>query len=305
MPQDVADLRRNLLFPDEPRADRIIDVVVDVGDLVGEADRLALERVRMARGAVIQDTVAHLLCEVQTPAVLFQHLDDTDTLLDVRESLMAEAVQHMLAAVSERGMAEIMAEGDGLDEVLVQAKCLAEGTGNLADLQGVREARTVVVSLRCDEDLRFMLEAAEGLTVDDTVTITLEARAYVVRLLRTVSSLRFRGECRIRRQGLPLQRFQFFSDTAHLASDLMQQPNDCLLLEYHFRRSESMNIPACMYDYTKRKTRKPCLRVSPKGSRCDWIRTSDLCVPNAALYQAEPRIDMLFSLLCFVCLSNR
>ena len=25
--------------------------------------------------------------------------------------------------------------------------------------------------------------------------------------------------------------------------------------------------------------------------RCDRIRTCDLCVPNAALYQAEPRID--------------
>ena len=65
-----------------------------------------------------------------------------------------------------------------------------------------------------------------------------------------------------------------------------------------------MNIPACMYDYTKRKTRKPCLRVSPKGSRCDWIRTSDLCVPNAALYQAEPRIDKLFFVAVF-CLPQQ
>jgi hypothetical protein len=27
--------------------------------------------------------------------------------------------------------------------------------------------------------------------------------------------------------------------------------------------------------------------------RDDWIRTSDFCVPNAALYQAEPRPDLL------------
>ena len=27
--------------------------------------------------------------------------------------------------------------------------------------------------------------------------------------------------------------------------------------------------------------------------RDDWIRTSDFCVPNAALYQAEPRPDYL------------
>ena len=37
-------------------------------------------------------------------------------------------------------------------------------------------------------------------------------------------------------------------------------------------------------------------------SRCDRIRTCDLCVPNAALYQAEPRIDV-YEALC--CLSNR
>ena len=37
-------------------------------------------------------------------------------------------------------------------------------------------------------------------------------------------------------------------------------------------------------------------------SRCDRIRTCDLCVPNAALYQAEPRID-IYEALC--CLSNR
>ena len=38
-------------------------------------------------------------------------------------------------------------------------------------------------------------------------------------------------------------------------------------------------------------------------SRCDRIRTCDLCVPNAALYQAEPRIAIhrksTIRLLCF------
>ncbi len=31
--------------------------------------------------------------------------------------------------------------------------------------------------------------------------------------------------------------------------------------------------------------------------RDDWIRTSDLCVPNAALYQAEPRPDLIVQLI--------
>ena len=35
-----------------------------------------------------------------------------------------------------------------------------------------------------------------------------------------------------------------------------------------------------------------CVRFGQlSGGRDDWIRTSDLCVPNAALYQAEPHPD--------------
>jgi hypothetical protein len=30
----------------------------------------------------------------------------------------------------------------------------------------------------------------------------------------------------------------------------------------------------------------------PVFRRSDWIRTSGLCVPNAALYQTEPRFDL-------------
>ena len=35
-------------------------------------------------------------------------------------------------------------------------------------------------------------------------------------------------------------------------------------------------------------------------SRGDKIRTCDLCVPNAALYQTEPRLDVLERLFCAV-----
>ena len=38
-------------------------------------------------------------------------------------------------------------------------------------------------------------------------------------------------------------------------------------------------------------------------SRGDKIRTCDLCVPNAALYQTEPRLDV-FKALCFVLFTS-
>ena len=39
------------------------------------------------------------------------------------------------------------------------------------------------------------------------------------------------------------------------------------------------------------KVSKPAFLLN----RRDVIRTRDLCVPNAALYQAEPRAEILFS----------
>ena len=54
-----------------------------------------------------------------------------------------------------------------------------------------------------------------------------------------------------------------------------------------FHRSPSIRFQA------QKKTRNPLKSRLPAllpRSRCDRIRTCDLCVPNAALYQAEPRI---------------
>ena len=39
-----------------------------------------------------------------------------------------------------------------------------------------------------------------------------------------------------------------------------------------------------------RRNQKSHLKEVAVISRCDRIRTCDLCVPNAALYQTEPRI---------------
>ena len=59
-------------------------------------------------------------------------------------------------------VAEIVAEGDGLGEILVQLQRAGNGARNARDLQRVGQARAVMVALRLEEDLRFVLQAAEG-----------------------------------------------------------------------------------------------------------------------------------------------
>ena len=89
------------------------------------------------------------------------------------ETLAQAAIEHLLARVSERRVAEVVAEPDRLDQVLVEPQRPGDRPGDLRDLDRVGQTRPVVVPLRGDEDLRLVLEAAERLAVDDPVAVAL------------------------------------------------------------------------------------------------------------------------------------
>ena len=58
--------------------------------------------------------------------------------------------------------------------------------------------------------------------------------------------------------------------------------------------------------WARKKHRKLYVSYASAESRSDVIRTRDLCVPNAALYQTEPRFVILFRLChsAFVIIYN-
>ena len=90
----------------------------------------------------------------------------------------------MLAGVTEGRVAEVMAEPDRLDEVLVEADRAGDRAGDPADLERVGQPGAVVVALGGDEDLRLVLQPPERLGVDDAIAVALERRPKrAVRLL--------------------------------------------------------------------------------------------------------------------------
>ena len=70
-------------------------------------------------------------------------------------------------------MAQVMAQGDGLGQILVQVKAPGNGPGNAGHLQGMGHAGAVVVPFRLEKDLGLMHQPAEGFGVDDPVDIPL------------------------------------------------------------------------------------------------------------------------------------
>ena len=111
-------------------------------------------------------------------------------------ALAHTCVEDLLADVPEGRVAEVMAERDRLGQVLVEGERAGDVAGDARGLERVRQTGAVVVALGRDEDLRLVLEAPEGLRVDDPVAIALERRPVVrVRLLDVAPrGIRARGK---------------------------------------------------------------------------------------------------------------
>ena len=114
-------------------------------------------------------------------AVALEHVDDPQRVLVVLEAAAAalaqRRVERLLADVAEGRVAEVVAEPDRLGQVLVEAERPGDRAGDPAGLERVGEPGPVVVALGGDEDLGLVLEAPEGLRVDDPVAVALERGA--------------------------------------------------------------------------------------------------------------------------------
>ena len=123
-----------------------------------------------------------------------------------------ERLQHALAGMTERGVAEIVAERDRLRQLLVQTQHFRDASRDLRHLERVGEARAVMIARRREEHLRLVLQAAERLAVDDAIAIALKRRTdrilgLVLQASPGVAALR-----RLRREDLALARLEVFAN---------------------------------------------------------------------------------------------
>ena len=128
----------------------------------------------------MKDPVTHRVRQIEPAPLPLQGVHHPQRVAVVAKApprpLAQRLVQHLLADVPERGMPQVMPKPDRLGEVLVQPQRPRRRPRDAAGLEGVREARPVVVPLRRDENLRLVLEPAKRLGVDDPVAVTLEWR---------------------------------------------------------------------------------------------------------------------------------
>jgi hypothetical protein len=90
--------------------------------------------------------------------------------------------KRVLAGMAEGWMPDIVSEAERFGQILVEAQCTRYGAADLRDFKAVSQANTEMVSIRSNENLRLVAEAAEGDGMDDPVPVALEGVAGAARL---------------------------------------------------------------------------------------------------------------------------
>ena len=89
-----------------------------------------------------------------------------------------DVAERVLPGVAERRVAEIVRQRHGFHQVFAQAQRPRDGTPQLRDFDGVRQARAEQVTLVIEEHLRLVDQAAKSRRMHDAVAIALECVAW-------------------------------------------------------------------------------------------------------------------------------
>jgi hypothetical protein len=147
---------------------------------------------------VTDDSVANRHRQIQALSVALERVNHAQRVLVVQErrpeAVAQTSIERVFADVAERRMAEIVAEPDRLNQVLVQRQRAGDCARDLCYLERVRQPGAVVVARRRHEHLSLVRQAAESLGVHDPVAIPLKRRPQAAVGLRA-QALRRVGTC--------------------------------------------------------------------------------------------------------------
>ena len=177
--EDVQAVLRQFEGLEDAGAQRVVQVVVQVGDPVGPADAFRLHGGRFGLSGMGQDPLADFFGQVQALAAVFQKFHHAQALLVMAETFRQKVVQRPFPDVSVGGVPQVVPQGDGFGEIFVQAERTGQRARDLGDLQRMGQPGTVVIPLRGEKHLRLEFQAAEGLAVDDPVPVALVFRPQV------------------------------------------------------------------------------------------------------------------------------
>jgi hypothetical protein len=150
---------------------------------------------------MFDDAFAHAECQVKATIsgiTLLEPGDDAEGMKVVveAEAMLAEGgVEGLLPGVAKGGMANVVSEGEGLGEILVQTESRGDSAGDLGDFERVGEPAAEVVGWQVvwetGEDLSFAREASKGARVEDACAVASKRSAIEMKRLRMLTAGEF------------------------------------------------------------------------------------------------------------------
>ena len=159
---------------DQSPADRVVDVVVNVGDPVRAMDDAALRRIRLPAARMAHDTVAHLPGEVQGPQSGRSYAGSAR----LRRNPNGQTSSSARSPACPNGVCPRSCPS-AIASVKSSFSRSARATVRAIPrhLQRMRQPRPIVVALRRNEYLCLVGQPPERLGVNDAVPVALEAGA--------------------------------------------------------------------------------------------------------------------------------
>ncbi len=101
--------------------------------------------------------------QVQPLALFFQKIDHPEALLVVLETSRLQSGKNRFACMAKGRMAEIVAQGYGLGQRLVESECAGDGPGDLGHFEDMGQPGPVMIAGRGQKDLRLVFQPAKCL----------------------------------------------------------------------------------------------------------------------------------------------
>ena len=99
-------------------------------------------------------------------------------------------VERVLAGVAEGRMAEVMRQGNGFHQRLIERQGAGDRAPDLRYFDRVRDTGAIQVTLVIDENLGLVGQAPKGIGMDDAIAVALERAAILRRRLGVAAAAR-------------------------------------------------------------------------------------------------------------------
>ena len=198
LPVAEKDRHRIELFEgDQTRAQAVIDIVVVVGDFVGQVGKLGFEgglvtlketasdfaeSFGVLVRAMLENAFPRFVQEIESVELgiaFFKHVDRAQRLQIVLEAaeILHAGVERLLPRVAKGRVTEIVGKGHGFGKVFVEMQRAGDRAGDLGHLDAVGQPRAKQVAFMIDENLGLVFKPPEGRAMHDAVAVALEFAA--------------------------------------------------------------------------------------------------------------------------------